>query len=150
MRRRYSVRHYVEAVSRVRSAVPDVAITTDVIVGFPGETDGLFEESYRTCQEIGFARIHVFPYSARPRTEATSLPDVIDEKTKRRRMSKMLSMADQSASNFRAAFKGQSRTVLWEQSDGDNFWSGFTDNYIPVKRRSTADISNTVTRFIVD
>jgi len=150
MRRRYSVRQYVEAVSRVRSAIPDVAISTDVIVGFPGETDDLFEESYRTCQEIGFARIHVFPYSARPSTEAASLPDMIGEIAKRRRVRQMLSMADDSASNFRAAFRGQSRSVLWEQCDSDNLWSGFTDNYIPVKRRNTADISNTVTPFIVD
>jgi threonylcarbamoyladenosine tRNA methylthiotransferase MtaB len=150
MRRRYSVRQYVEAVSRIRGAVPDVAITTDVIVGFPGETENLFEENYRTCQETKFARIHVFPYSPRPGTEAASLSDVVDERTKRRRTGKMLSVAEESASNFRATFRGRSRPVLWEQSDGDDLWSGFTDNYIPVKCRSRADISNTVTPFIVD
>jgi threonylcarbamoyladenosine tRNA methylthiotransferase MtaB len=150
MRRRYSVRQYVEAVARVRRAVPDVAITTDVIVGFPGETDDMFEESYRICREVKFAKIHVFPYSARPGTEAASLSGMIDEKTKHGRMAKMLSLADDSALSFRTSFRGRARSVLWEQRDSNNLWSGFTDNYIPVKRWTTADISNTLTPFVVD
>jgi threonylcarbamoyladenosine tRNA methylthiotransferase MtaB len=65
MRRRYAIEDYLKALSLIRSAVPDAAITTDVIVGFPGESDGEFQESYSLCHKIGFARIHVFPYSSR-------------------------------------------------------------------------------------
>ncbi|GAF95704.1 unnamed protein product, partial [marine sediment metagenome] len=85
MGRRYSAADYEEAVARVREAMPDVAITTDVMVGFPGETDEEFEESYRFCQRIAFANIHVFPYSQRPATPAALMPEKIDERVKKER-----------------------------------------------------------------
>ncbi len=150
MRRRYSVSQYTEAISRIRAAVPDVAITTDVIVGFPGETDEMFEESLRFCRETHFARIHVFPFSPRPGTEAAAMPDAVDEQTKRRRTKLLLSLAKESASLFEARFRGRNLPVLWEQRGEDGAWSGLTDNYIPVTLRSTAEMSNTITQFTID
>ena len=150
MRRRYSVEQYSSAVARIRSALPDAAISTDVIVGFPGETEEMFEESLRTCREMQFARIHVFPFSPRPRTEAASLPGRVDERTKRLRMARMLSLARESAETFRSAFKGKTRSVLWEQRDSKGRWTGFTDNYISVNCEAVGNLENTIADFCLD
>lgn len=93
MRRRYTPLQYANTVEAIRARIPDAAITADVIVGFPGETDALFQESYRLCQSIGFAGIHVFPYSARPGTSAAHFTDAIEQRCKRERMKRILALA---------------------------------------------------------
>ncbi len=93
MRRRYSVGDYQAAVSLIRSLVPEAAITTDVIVGFPGETDVEFGESYELCRQMQFARIHVFPYSPRQGTEAARLPQKVSDRLKKERSRQMLTLA---------------------------------------------------------
>jgi len=141
MKRRYSVADYGKAVSLIREAVPEAAITTDVIVGFPGETEAEFQESYDFCRRMEFARIHVFPYSPRPGTQAARMPNQVKDKVKKQRSQKMLALAKESARNFRRRFLGKTMTVLWEkQSDG--IWSGHTDNYIKVYTESGEDLSN--------
>jgi len=142
MKRRYLTPDYEQAVSLIRENVPDVAITTDVIVGFPGETDEEFEESYRFCQRMEFARIHVFPFSPRSGTEAARMPAQVDAKTKKQRSDSMLTLAEESARNFRRHFSGRTMTVLWEQRTGEGIWSGVTGNYIRVFTRSEEDLSN--------
>ena len=142
MRRRYDTTEYEQAVSLIRGSVPDVAITTDIIVGFPGETDEEFEESCRFCQRMEFARIHVFPFSARSCTEAAQMPDQIDSRTKKIRTDTMLALAEESARNFRQRFSGKTMTVLWEQRTGDYIWSGVTGNYIRVFTESKEDLNN--------
>ncbi|MFC1875645.1 tRNA (N(6)-L-threonylcarbamoyladenosine(37)-C(2))-methylthiotransferase MtaB, partial [Chloroflexota bacterium] len=144
MGRRYSTEDYLEAVSLICSAVPDVAITTDVIVGFPGESDEEFEESYGFCQKTGFARIHVFPYSPRPGTEAAGMERQVSSGVKRERLRKMLALAEESACNFRQRFLGRTMPVLWEQKSGGT-WSGLTANYIRVYTRSSEDLTNEIT-----
>lgn len=143
MRRRYTVAQYKDAVNLIRSVVPGAAITTDIIVGFPGETDADFEQSCETCKEIGFARIHAFPYSPRRGTLAAALPEQVDTLVKKSRMQTMLAIADQSAHNFHAKFIGQTMPVLWEQREKAR-WSGLTDNYIKVYVRSTAELTNLI------
>jgi threonylcarbamoyladenosine tRNA methylthiotransferase MtaB len=135
MRRRYSVDRYKKAVYQVRETAADAAITTDIIVGFPGESEEQFEESYQTCADLQFARIHVFPYSVRPGTEAAAMTDFIDDKTKQERCRKMLALAAQSMESFRAAFHGQTRPTLLESQDSHGNWIGWTDNYILVKTK---------------
>ena len=131
MKRGYSTTNYRESVSLVRSLVPGAAITTDIMVGFPGETDEEFEQSYNFCRQIGFARIHVFIYSPRQGTQATQLPQQVEDKVKKQRSQKMLALAKVSAQNFSQRFLGKVMPVLWEkQSDG--LWSGLTSNYIKV------------------
>ncbi len=142
MKREYSVSDYERAVSLIRAELPEAAITTDVIVGFPGETEGEFEESYRFCKEMEFARIHVFSYSPREGTEAARLPQQVESKVKKQRSRQMLALAEESAGNFRRRFLGRTMTVLWEQQSGDGVWSGVTDNYIKVYTRSDEDLSN--------
>jgi threonylcarbamoyladenosine tRNA methylthiotransferase MtaB len=136
MRRRYSVRRFVEAASLVRERVPDVAVTTDVIVGFPGETEVDFQETHRLCQDVGFAAIHVFPYSRRPGTAAARMPDQVPIAVKRDRLERMLALARASAGAFRARFQGRTMDVLWEEArprrSGRILWQGLTDNYLRV------------------
>ncbi|MDO8567555.1 MAG: tRNA (N(6)-L-threonylcarbamoyladenosine(37)-C(2))-methylthiotransferase MtaB [Dehalococcoidales bacterium] len=140
MNRRYSTPKYREAIGLIRKMVPGAAITTDVIAGFPGESDAQFEESFNFCREMQFARIHVFPYSPRRGTEAAGMPQV-DSQVKKERSRRMLALADESALSFRQQFLGRTNQVLWEkQSDG--IWSGLTGNYTRVYARSEDNLEN--------
>ncbi len=141
MRRRYSIADYERAVSLIRANVPDVAITTDVMVGFPGETEGEFEESLSFCRKAGFARIHVFSYSRRGGTLASQLPDQVSDGVKKERSQRMLKLAEESARNFHRRFLGREMPVLFEQRS-NGVWSGLTANYIKVYTRSSGDLTN--------
>ena len=142
MGRQYSTDIYMQAVARIREAIPDVAITTDLIVGFPGETDEDFAESYQFCQRMAFANIHVFPYSKRSGTHAAQMPKQVDEQVKKQRSRQMLILAKQSAYNFREKFMGRTMLVLWEHESNDSTWEGLTDNYIRVVARSNEPLQN--------
>ncbi|HXF52008.1 MAG TPA: tRNA (N(6)-L-threonylcarbamoyladenosine(37)-C(2))-methylthiotransferase MtaB [Dehalococcoidia bacterium] len=149
MRRRYDTRMYREAVELIRAAVPGAAITTDVIVGFPGETDEEFEQSLAFCEEMAFAGMHVFPYSRRPGTTADKLPGHVPPEVKRERVRRMLALAEASARRFRMAHVGRVVSVLWEDrargtEEGD-VWEGLTDDYVRVRARSRANLMNRVT-----
>jgi len=141
MRRRYDTAGYRRAVSLIRESVPGVAVTTDVIVGFPGETDAEFQESLDFCRQMRFARIHVFPYSPRPGTEAANMPQNVPAVVKKQRRQQMLALAGESMRDFIKRFLGGSVEVLWEQQSG-GIWSGLTDNYIKVYARSNTDLAN--------
>jgi len=141
MKRRYTTTDYQRAISLIRGVVPEVAITTDIIVGFPGETEAEFLENYDFCQQMEFARIHVFPYSPRRETEAAQMPHQVADKIKKQRSQKMLALAEESAQNFRRRFLGKMMTVLWEKQT-NGIWSGLTDNYIKVYTESSEDLTN--------
>lgn len=141
MRRRYSTADFEQAVSFIRNMVPGVAITTDVMVGFPGEAGKEFEESYRFCRRMEFARIHVFSYSRRNGTEASRFPDQVGDKVKKERAGRMLALAQESAWIFRRRFLGRTLTVLFEQRSG-GAWSGLTANYVKVYAKSSSDLTN--------
>ncbi len=144
MRRRYTVNEYLEAVKMIRDLMPDASITTDIMVGFPGESDTEFEESYRLCCDTGFAGIHVFMYSPRPNTPAASMDGQIDARIKKQRSLKMLALAHESAINYQRQFLGQVHDVLWESETGQEtgIFDGLTDNYIRVFTHSTLPLSN--------
>lgn len=141
MRRRYSTAEYEHAVRLVREAVPELAITTDIMVGFPGESDEEFEDGHRFCQRIGFAGIHVFPYSERPSTVAAKMPNKVEERKKKVRSQQMLQLAQNSAQHFRQQFLGLTLPVLWEQ-EKDGIWSGLSDNYIRVSTQSEQPLTD--------
>ena len=143
MKRKYSTADYRQAVALIRKLVPDVAITTDVIVGFPGETDAEFQETLDFCQEMKFARIHVFPFSPRPNTAAASMPEQVSDMVKKNRSDRMLMLAKESAREFHQGFLGRTMDVLWEQQSG-NIWSGYTGNYIRVYARSAEELTNRI------
>jgi threonylcarbamoyladenosine tRNA methylthiotransferase MtaB len=141
MRRGYTAGGYLEAVALIRDMVPGAAITTDVIVGFPGETEADFEASYQLCQQANFARIHVFPYSPRAGTQAALMPERVGEGVKRERSQRLLALAQESARSFRQGFLDRTMAVLWEGQAG-GVWTGLTDNYIRVYAKSSEDLTN--------
>jgi len=140
MKRRYTTADYRRTVSLIRQAVQEVAITTDVIVGFPGETEAEFQESCDFCRQMRFARVHVFPYSSRPGTEAAKMPQIVD-RVKRQRSQKMLALASESRQSFNRQFLGRTVEVLWEQKAG-GVWSGITGNYVKMYTRSREELTN--------
>lgn len=142
MNRQYSIADYQRAVSLVRQAIPDLAITTDILVGFPGEGGKEFEESYRFCQEMGLANIHVFPYSPRLGTAAARMPHQVEGRVKKERSQRMLALAQQSAQHFRKQFPGRTMTVLWEGKSEQGVWSGLTSNYLRVFLKSKRQLTN--------
>ena len=148
MRRRYNTDQYAQTAERIRARVPGVAITADMIVGFPGEEEGQFQDSLRFVERIGFASIHVFPYSVRPGTSAAYMGPKIDEITKRERVEEMLSVARQQASAFRRRCIGTTRQVLWERTDereGRPVRLGLTDNYLKTLTPEGATLLNQIT-----
>jgi threonylcarbamoyladenosine tRNA methylthiotransferase MtaB len=131
MRRPYTAERYARLLERLRAAVPGVAVTTDVIVGFPGESAAEFEDSLATVAALGFAKVHVFPFSPRPGTAAAALPGEVPAPERQRRMARMIAAAERAEREFHAAHLGQRATVLWERPrDGRS--QGLTDNYIRV------------------
>jgi threonylcarbamoyladenosine tRNA methylthiotransferase MtaB len=141
MRRCYSTTEYERAVTMAQGLIPGVAITTDIMVGFPGESEDEFEQSLRFCERMGFARLHVFPFSERPGTAAARMPNKVDVKTKRERSQIMLQLGQRMAQVFSRRFLGQRLTVLWEE-EKHGIWSGHTDNYIKVFTKSDKPLDN--------
>lgn len=136
MHRHYSAEEYRRGVANLRTAFPDSAITTDLIVGFPGETEDDFEESRRFCEEIGFAQMHIFPYSVREGTLAARLPNRVSDEVKTERAHIMLSLAADMKRRFCEGFIGKQLPVLFEQQK-NGMWSGMTENYMEVRCKST-------------
>lgn len=141
MRRPYTSASYRALLERLRAAVPGVAVTTDVIVGFPGETAGEFEESLAAVDACGFAKAHVFPFSARPGTEAAGLPGQVAPAEIRGRMARMLACAEAAERAFRAGHLGRREKVLWERPR-EGWAQGLTDTYLRVYARSAVDLRN--------
>jgi threonylcarbamoyladenosine tRNA methylthiotransferase MtaB len=146
MKRRYTTSQYVDLVATARRFIPDLAVTTDVIVGFPGETAEEFAVSLRFVEEMQFARAHVFKYSARPGTAAAEMPHQVLYAEKKKRSEAMLELARESSQRFHRKFLGREMEVLWEsQCKHDRqAWSGLTDNYIRVTTSSELDLANTI------
>jgi threonylcarbamoyladenosine tRNA methylthiotransferase MtaB len=144
MKRCYGIDEYRAAVARIKLTVPEVAITTDVIVGFPGETEEEFLESYLFCKEMEFAAIHVFSYSKRPGTESSKMDGQVPDKVKKERSLQMLTLAGESARSYREKFNGRVMPVLWEVRTPDGSWSGYTGNYLKVYKDSKYDFGNRI------
>jgi threonylcarbamoyladenosine tRNA methylthiotransferase MtaB len=142
MNRRYSPEDYQEVVKLIRREVPAVAITTDVIVGFPGETDREFEESLEFCRQTSFARIHVFSYSPRSGTAAAKMAGQVSDNVKKERSRQMLALAEESTAKFKDSFAGEEMDVLWEKQTDGGDWTGMTGNYIRVFAKSKDNLSN--------
>ena len=132
MRRPYSPEQYAETIQKVRENIPGLGLTTDVMVGFPGESEEAFERSRRFVEEMQFSRLHVFRYSPRPRTEAAGLPDQVPEPEKTRRSRKMMELGIKLQRRFAQRLVGQTVPVLVE-SRRTELLAGFTDNYVEVQ-----------------
>jgi len=147
MRRSYSLNQYQRTIILIKEKIPEVAITTDIMVGFPGESAEEFEQSYSFCQQAGFANIHVFPFSPRPETAAARMPEQIKDKIKQERNQRMLALSRSSRRRFCEQFLGQTMPVLWEKetSPGSSIYSGLTGNYIRVFTDSEKSLNNEIT-----
>jgi threonylcarbamoyladenosine tRNA methylthiotransferase MtaB len=134
MGRRYTTENYREIMERIRKNIVDVAITTDVIVGFPGETNQEFEETYTFLKEIAFSKIHVFKFSKRRGTKAYNYPNQISNAVKTSRSRRVIELSEQCEIDFYKRFIGRKMDVLFEQNvkGMDGFIEGYTDNYIRV------------------
>ncbi|MDI3508312.1 MAG: threonylcarbamoyladenosine tRNA methylthiotransferase MtaB [Clostridiales bacterium] len=144
MGRRYTTAMYKDIVNRLRKAIPDVAVTTDVIVGFPGETDGEFEQTLAFVKEIGFSQMHVFPYSPREGTPAAKFRDQVPAHIKEQRSHMMLQIARELKMSFMRSHIGRIIPVLFEHEIEDGYYEGLTPNYIRVIMRSDTDISGRI------
>ncbi len=145
MNRRYNTLEYSEKVNFLRSVIPEVAITTDVIVGFPCETAIEFQESYDYCERMKFSRMHIFSYSPRKGTAAAQMSGQITPSEKKMRSDKMLALAKNSLQNYHRRFLDTCQEVLFEQNS-HGLWSGYTDTYIKVYAKSNIDLTNRLWR----
>lgn len=133
MNRKYTASEFKEGTELLREFFPDPALTTDVIVGFPGETDKEFEESLEFYKDINFYEMHVFKFSRREGTRAFDMPDQVSERVKTKRSHVLLSLTKENSRKYREKEIGKELPVLFEEVieiDGRPYWTGFTDNYI--------------------
>ena len=149
MRRRYDADRFRRAITSIRERMSDAGITTDIIAGFPGETEEHHATGLSLIHELKFADAHVFPYSRRPGTSAHHMPDQVAPPDKRRRAAELTAAAALGFQEFRDRMRGKVRPVLWETArpagDGTMLWSGLTDNYVRVFARGGPELGNTIT-----
>jgi threonylcarbamoyladenosine tRNA methylthiotransferase MtaB len=155
MRRRYTTAIFEDLVKGARAAIPNLAVTTDVIVGFPGETEADFVQSLEFVRQMGFARVHVFPYSLRAGTPAAQMPGQVPAQVRAAWAQRMRDVAAASGRAFRSHFLGQRVEVLWESrrmGQEGPLWRGMTDHYLQVEAPGPPgrDLGNTFGRVRVE
>lgn len=136
MRRKYTMEFFAERLERLREALPGLAVTSDVIVGFPGETEEEFMETYNFIKEHKFSELHVFPYSKRTGTPAARMDDQIDEEIKNERVHRLIALSDQLAKEYASQYEGEVLEVIpeesFKESSDSSLFVGYTDNYLKV------------------
>ncbi|GKU81322.1 tRNA (N(6)-L-threonylcarbamoyladenosine(37)-C(2))-methylthiotransferase MtaB [Niallia sp. NCCP-28] len=144
MRRKYTMEFFAERITRLKKALPGLAITSDVIVGFPGETEEEFMETYNFIKEHKFSELHVFPYSKRTGTPAARMEDQIDEEIKNERVHRLIALSDQLAKEYASNYEGEVVEVIPEEVYKDNgngeLYVGYTDNYLKVVFPATEEM----------
>ena len=144
MKRRYTTEEYKAIVDRLRAAIPNVSITTDVIVGFPGETNEEFDKTYEFLKDIELTHMHVFKYSPRKGTPAATMENQVDPSTKHDRSEKLLQLNEENFNKFGQKMLDKEFNVLFEQKVGDDKYEGLTENYVKVIVESDNDISEQI------
>ncbi|MCM3566564.1 tRNA (N(6)-L-threonylcarbamoyladenosine(37)-C(2))-methylthiotransferase MtaB [Neobacillus mesonae] len=144
MRRKYTMEFFAERLERLKEVLPGLAVTSDVIVGFPGETEEEFMETYHFIKKHKFSELHVFPYSKRTGTPAARMEDQIDEEIKNDRVHRLITLSDQLAKEYASRFEGEVLEVIPEEKykkDPDSgLYEGYTDNYMKVIFPATDDM----------
>ena len=144
MRRKYSTEFFAERLERLREVLPDLAITSDVIVGFPGETEEEFMETYNFIKDHRFSELHVFPYSKRTGTPAARMDDQVDEDVKNDRVHRLISLSEQIAKEYASSYENEVLEVIPEEpfEDGENkgLYQGYSDNYLKVVFPASEDM----------
>ncbi|GAA0747345.1 tRNA (N(6)-L-threonylcarbamoyladenosine(37)-C(2))-methylthiotransferase MtaB [Clostridium oceanicum] len=151
MNRKYTVEQYKYIVSSLRERIKGVSITTDIIVGFPGETEEEFEKTYNFLSDIKLSKMHVFKFSPRKGTRAAKMDNQIDGKIKEKRSSKLIKLDKIQEKEFINKFIGQSMSVLYEKlSKQDGYYEGYTPNYIKVLSNCENDISGNIVETCIE
>lgn len=144
MNRRYDTAFYRKLVNLLREKFDNCSITTDIMVGFPGETDQEFAETLDFVREIGFAKVHAFSYSRREGTPAAKMENQVPEKVKEERSRALIAASDKAAKRFFDSQIGRTEKVLFERPLGNGYFEGYTENYIPVKAKSEHDLQGAI------
>ena len=138
MNRRYTTEEFKAVTKRLRAKFPNTALTTDIIVGFPGETDEEFNTTYEYLKEIAFYKMHIFKYSQRKGTKAAVMPNQVDGKIKEERSKKLIELSNKNEYNYNKKYVGKQVEVLFEEREGE-YLKGHTTNYIVVKHKTDKD-----------
>ncbi|WP_028976768.1 tRNA (N(6)-L-threonylcarbamoyladenosine(37)-C(2))-methylthiotransferase MtaB [Sporolactobacillus terrae] len=137
MHRKYKTEFFAKKIALLREALPDFALTSDVIVGFPGETDEEFEQTYAFIRDLHFSELHVFPYSKRTGTPAAGMKDQVPDKVKHERVNRLIELSNKLSAEYAAKYEQQVLEVIPEEPlnhhEEDGYFVGFTDNYLKVK-----------------
>lgn len=147
MNRRYIIEEFKERVKLLRKAYPRVSLTTDVIVGFPGETDEEFNITYENLEEIKFYKMHIFKYSPRKGTRAAVMPNQIDGNVKEERSRKLIELSDKNEKEYNKQYIGKEVEVLFEEphlENGRRYMKGHTTNYLVVKVETNENWENEI------
>ena len=153
MARRTNRSSFRELVSSARSAIPNLNLSTDLIAGFPGETEKDFEDTFEFVREIDFSRLHVFTFSRRPGTAAALMDGQVPKQVRKSRTRSLIDLGKELSLTYHSRNDGRILSVLWEQAEGsdgnDRNWIGYSENYIRVRARCDSDLTNLVTPTLV-
>ena len=149
MKRRYLLKTYTNRVAKIKEVMPNACIGVDVIVGFPGETDELFLETYNYLNEMNISYLHVFTYSERPNTEAVNFEGTVPKKIRAKRSKMLRGLSAKKRRSFYEGQLGNTATVLFENENKEGFINGFTENYVKVKAPWNPKLANTLKSVIL-
>lgn len=149
MNRKYNCEEYYQKLSQIREKISDIVFTTDVIVGFPGETEEEFQQTYEFIKRVGFTQLHVFPYSPRKGTPAAKMNHQIDEKIKHERVNRLIALSHQLNENYAKSQIGKTLRVLFEKEE-NGYYIGHGDNYLLVKAKSSSQLIGKMRDVIID
>ena len=150
MHRPYNTEKFTDILKQVRNKFPDIAITTDIIVGFPGETEEDFTQSLAYIKRCNFSKIHIFPYSERKGTPAASYPNQVAPVIKQERVARLELLAEESHKGFCEKFIGKTISVIMENQDKNGFWEGLSTEYIRTFAQGDNALGGTVQNIIVE
>ena len=149
MNRKYDKKYFIDKIEKIRSIRPNISITTDIIVGFPGETEELFNETIDTINKIKFSKIHVFPFSLRKGTKAEELPNHIDDVTKKKRVKELIEISEKLEKEYFNKFLNTEVEFLPEIYK-DGFIIGHTGNYLLIKKKGNVEDLNQIKNTIIE
>ena len=149
MNRKYTTAEYLEKINKIRSYLPNIAFTTDVIVGFPGETDEEFEETYNFIKQVNYSELHVFPYSPRKNTPAAKMKDQVNDQIKHERANRLLQLSKELNHEFVLKQIGKTLKVLFEKRDGE-YLIGHAGDYLKVKVKTADNLIGEIVTIKID
>lgn len=149
MNRKYTTAEYLEKINKIRSYLPNIAFTTDVIVGFPGETDEEFEETHNFIKQVNYSELHVFPYSPRKNTPAAKMKDQVNDQIKHERANRLLQLSKELNHEFALKQIGKTLKVLFEKRDGE-YLIGHAGDYLKVKVKTADNLIGEIVTIKID